>query len=997
MARSGFPVSSGSKTVAAAIAAWAITSAAPSATNAAELSRPFRGDVPMSVILCKYKGADAPAKPRQYYADMAINAGTGGHADYWDGVSYGSVDLGGSTVKGWYTLDKTADQARQYGGGGSGQRIQKYRDCIDKAEDNGYTPPDDHLVIAITSPGIDVFGIKGGAFVGENADVGTFAHEVGHGLGLRHSFSNDFDYKNASWAAVGEYDNPWDLMGAGNVFGTPTGRFGLAPIGPNAYHRDRLGWIPIDEIRRFGAGGDRNKTVTLSALTRPDAAGDQLVRIPYDPDDPYRYLTLEYRVSEGWDAGLPDDRVLIHDVRPHKGANDYKSFLLREHRPVVIAGPPSHDGPHPGIVRLRGLDRHGIDARFQEWNYREREHDDSSHRRETIPYLTIQPGRHDMPGDAAWEAGTFHLDDTREWVRHRFHKAFPGRPKLFLTMQTADGRHAAAVRARNVDAEGFEASLVEEQALNDGHVPEVVGYLAVYDADGQGQVPDAAAPVDYSTTTARLDDTWTSVAGVDLHLEEEKSTDQETGHVNENVDVLRVAGRVFAQPVTHAGDDPIAVRRRQGGATRGDVMESGVAVADESWKTVSFDRDFENPVVIAGPPSYRGSHPGVVRLKQVGSGAFGVRFQEWDYRARDHNDTNHADENIPFVAVESGRHRLDDGTTWEAGTFKLDGTRNWRRHSFDTAFNGNPKLFLTVQSNNGGQAITVRARNVTKRGFEAAFMEEEALNDGHLEEEVGYLAIHAPNGSGTAPIDGRATRYTTASRRIDHQWTSVAGVQLQMDEETSVSEETEHTNAETVDILTVRGRVLAQDVSTNGADPASLRQRYGPPNSRVIMETGVMVRDTAWAPLGFGGQYGIGPRPPKVAVSRKGIDLHVVSTDPANGTAKVAVAVERNVVEAADGHYGPNTCQQGFVWREADARDYVCVPPVRRAQVRAENRKADQRVKPGGGAYGPDTCKEGFVWREAFPSDHVCVPASSRAQAREENRKAHQRLAKPGG
>ena len=87
MARSGFPVSSGSKTVAAAIAAWAITSAAPSATNAAELSRPFRGDVPMSVILCKYKGADAPAKPRQYYADMAINAGTGGHADYWDGVS----------------------------------------------------------------------------------------------------------------------------------------------------------------------------------------------------------------------------------------------------------------------------------------------------------------------------------------------------------------------------------------------------------------------------------------------------------------------------------------------------------------------------------------------------------------------------------------------------------------------------------------------------------------------------------------------------------------------------------------------------------------------------------------------------------------------------------------------------------------------------------------------------------------------------------------------
>ena len=28
--------------------------------------------------------------------------------------------------------------------------------------------------------------------------------------------------------------------------------------------------------------------------------------------------------------------------------------------------------------------------------------------------------------------------------------------------------------------------------------------------------------------------------------------------------------------------------------------------------------------------------------------------------------------------------------------------------------------------------------------------------------------------------------------------------------------------------------------------------------------------------------------------------------------------------------------------------------------------------------YGPDTCKQGYVWRDAIPGDHVCVvPAAA--------------------
>ena len=35
--------------------------------------------------------------------------------------------------------------------------------------------------------------------------------------------------------------------------------------------------------------------------------------------------------------------------------------------------------------------------------------------------------------------------------------------------------------------------------------------------------------------------------------------------------------------------------------------------------------------------------------------------------------------------------------------------------------------------------------------------------------------------------------------------------------------------------------------------------------------------------------------------------------------------------------------------------------------------------------YGPDTCRQGFVWREAVPGDHVCVPPWVRAHAQHEN------------
>jgi hypothetical protein len=91
--------------------------------------------------------------------------------------------------------------------------------------------------------------------------------------------------------------------------------------------------------------------------------------------------------------------------------------------------------------------------------------------------------------------------------------------------------------------------------------------------------------------------------------------------------------------------------------------------------------------------------------------------------------------------------------------------------------------------------------------------------------------------------------------------------------------------------------------------------------------------------------------------------------------------------------YGPDTCVDGYVWRQANDSDHVCVTPDTRSQVADDNNQADSRVNPDG-AYGPDSCIDGYVWREAFDGDHVCVTPDVRSATAADNAAADDRFAR---
>ena len=101
----------------------------------------------------------------------------------------------------------------------------------------------------------------------------------------------------------------------------------------------------------------------------------------------------------------------------------------------------------------------------------------------------------------------------------------------------------------------------------------------------------------------------------------------------------------------------------------------------------------------------------------------------------------------------------------------------------------------------------------------------------------------------------------------------------------------------------------------------------------------------------------------------------------------LGAAVPVTSAYADDFAFGPDTCRTGYVWREAQPFDHVCVRPASRTRPAQENLAALSRIDPAG-AYGPFSCIVGYVWREAYPGDAVCVTPARRTAVARENAEA---------
>ncbi|WDQ17489.1 dockerin type I domain-containing protein [Rhodopirellula sp. P2] len=534
-------------------------------------------------------------------------------------------------------------------------------------------------------------------------------------------------------------------------------------------------------------------------------------------------------------------------------ANDaWKTVQLRNAYvdPVVIVSPASFAGSDPVTVRVRNVTSGSFQVRVQEWDYL-----DGNHSNENISYLVVESGTYTLPDGTLVHAGTQSVNANLKRVN--FPEVFDSAPVVLSQVQTVNGPSAVVTRQQEITRSSFKVRVQEEQGADGSHNNERVGYVALERGNGSisgspyriqatGEVvSDTFRTINLGTAfntapvflASMQTTTGTDPAGlrfrnldrdsVQVIVEEEKSADAETTHSNEAVGyaAFGAGATLIGQPVQVLG-------------------ETGKTTANDAWKTVQLRNAYVDPVVIVSPPSFAGSDPVTVRVRNVTSGSFQVRVQEWDYL-----DGNHSNENISYLVVESGTYTLPDGTLVHAGTQSVNA--NLKRVNFPEVFDSAPVVLSQVQTVNGPSAVVTRQQEITRSSFKVRVQEEQGADGSHNNERVGYVALERGNGSisgspyriqatgevvsdtfrtinlgtafNTAPVFLASMQTTTGTdpaglrfRNLDRD-----SVQVIVEEEKSADAETTHSNEAVGYAAFGAGPILSRNTAAFGTNAAA--------------------------------------------------------------------------------------------------------------------------------------------------------------------------------
>ena len=525
--------------------------------------------------------------------------------------------------------------------------------------------------------------------------------------------------------------------------------------------------------------------------------------------------------------------------------------------PVVFVQSPSYAGSDPATVRVKDVQSN----RFTIYVTEPSDGNGLHNAEETVSFFVLETGNYTLVNGAKLEVGTVETSATvgtqlaNQWESILFNIPFETQPVVLSQIQTHSdsGLNYLQTRHQATSILNVELALEQEEAVTIPHPPETIGYLAITNSKGtwngmayEANAGEATADFSYMAYLNTFNEgpsLLTSLAsyngydnshlrfkdntayGVNVKVEEDTTFDSELGHAAEEVSYIAIDG----QGMLTALDPQIPV---------GEV--GTVTNLTHLPRVVELSNRYTNPIVLAQSVGWNGTDPVVVRVTGVQSDRFTMFLAE----PSNLNGTHNTGETVSFVVLESGSHRLSNGTRLEVGSLETDVTvgkivaAQWEDVSFSNSFEAAPAILTQVQTTNPGgrDYLQTRQLSASNTGFVVALEQDEIQSEQHpVPETIGYLAIEKSQGEwGDFSYEAAETPVAITNAWTDQSFEQVFeeppallsslstyfgsdnahlrfdnlgtdGVQLTLEEDTTRDMETNH-SAEVVSYLAIEGQ-----------------------------------------------------------------------------------------------------------------------------------------------------------------------------------------------
>ncbi|MCO4291565.1 hypothetical protein NF867_01640 [Solitalea sp. MAHUQ-68] len=287
---------------------------------------------PWAIILVRFSDDTDPLPPLTKYEDLFTRRGRGdlNMVDFFYEMSHHKIDISGSRVFGWYTLDQ---RRADYVGNVYPQPVGKINrnGLLDaaraKAIAAGVNLADYSGVVVSGLNAVDLCGWVGGMAAlcdSFSLSPSLMGQEMGHGYGLDHARLN---------GSTEDYRDPWDVMSTAAYPWMEADHSEFTKVGPglNAWSMRSLGWL--DETRVWSTTSNAfDTTIQLRPLHSHELSGHLAAQIG-------EYL-IEFRIPERWDAAIPRPCILVHRF------NSNHSYLMPAHSGSqdIVAGDKFQEG-----------------------------------------------------------------------------------------------------------------------------------------------------------------------------------------------------------------------------------------------------------------------------------------------------------------------------------------------------------------------------------------------------------------------------------------------------------------------------------------------------------------------------------------------------------------------------------------------------------------------------------------------------------------------------